>query len=112
LKDLPLILPAPFEKDSRHGLHLFIILIDDTKTSITRDQLITELHRRNIGTGVHYLGLNWHPYYQQEYGYKIGDFPNSDFISARTLSIPFSAKLTDEDVEDVIGALENVFKKA
>lgn len=110
LKHLPLILPAPQDPDSRHGLHLYIILVDDTKTSVTRDQLITELHRRNIGTGVHYLGLNWHPFYQQEFGYKIGDFPNSDFISERTLSIPFSAKLTDQDVEDVIEALEDIFK--
>lgn len=110
LQHLPLILPAPQDPNSRHGLHLYIILVDDTKTSITRDQLITELHRRNIGTGVHYLGLNWHPFYQQEFGYKIGDFPNSDFISERTLSIPFSAKLTDQDVEDVIEALEDIFK--
>ncbi len=110
LKHLPLILPAPMDPVSRHGLHLYIILVDDTKTNITRDQLITELHRRNIGTGVHYLGLNWHPFYQQEFGYKIGDFPNSDFISERTLSIPFSAKLTDQDVEDVIEALEDIFK--
>lgn len=110
LQHLPLILPAPQDPNSRHGLHLYIILVDDTKTNITRDQLITELHRRNIGTGVHYLGLNWHPFYQQEFGYKIGDFPNSDFISERTLSIPFSAKLTDQDVEDVIEALEDIFK--
>lgn len=110
LKHLPLILPAQQDPNSRHGLHLYIILVDDTKTNVTRDQLITELHRRNIGTGVHYLGLNWHPFYQQEFGYKIGDFPNSDFISERTLSIPFSAKLTDQDVEDVIEALEDIFK--
>lgn len=110
LKDLPLILPAPVDPNSRHGLHLYIILVDDTKTKITRDQLITELHKRKIGTGVHYLGLNWHPFYQQEFGYKIGDFPNSDFISERTLSIPFSAKLTDEDVDDVVEALTDIFK--
>lgn len=110
LKHLPLILPTEMDPESKHGLHLFIILVDDTKTNITRDQLITELHQRKIGTGVHYLGLNWHPFYQQEFGYKVGDFPNSDFISERTLSIPFSAKLTDQDVEDVIEALEDIFK--
>ncbi len=110
LKDLPLILPTATDPTSRHGLHLYIILVDDTKTKITRDQLITELHKRKIGTGVHYLGLNWHPFYQQEFGYKIGDFPNSDFISERTLSIPFSAKLTDEDVNDVVKALEDILK--
>lgn len=111
LKHLPLILPASADPESRHGLHLYIILVDDTKTSVTRDQLIFEMHKRKIGTGVHYLGLNWHPFYQQEFGYKIGDFPNSDFISARTLSIPFSAKLTDQDVNDVVEALEDILKQ-
>lgn len=49
-----------------------------------------------------------HPYYQQTLGYKRGDFPNAEWISDRTVSIPLSAKLTDEDVEDVIEAVKRI----
>lgn len=110
LKDLPLILPPEAEPDTRHGLHLFIILLDTDKVKITRDELLNKLHHLNIGTGVHYRAVHLHPYYQKTFGYKIGDFPNAEFISERTLSIPFSAKLTDEDVDDVIQALKSILE--
>jgi len=61
--------------------------------------------KRNIGVGVHYIALHLHPYYQEAFGYKKGNFPNSEWISDRTVSLPLSAKLTDKDVEDVIEAV-------
>ncbi len=108
LEHLPLILPSEAEEGTRHGLHLFIVLVDTSKTKVTRDELITALHKQNIGTGVHYIALHNHPYYKQTFGYKPGDFPNAEFISERTLSIPFSAKLTDGDVNDVAEALNTI----
>ncbi len=38
LADLPVTLPAPFESDSRHALHLFTLLIDPARLTMTRDQ--------------------------------------------------------------------------
>lgn len=108
LKNLPLILPPDPPAHIRHGHHLFTVLIDVARTTVTRDELMQRLHQMNIGTGVHYIALHLHPYYQSEYGYKNGDFPNAEFISDRTLSIPFSAKLTDEDITDVISALKEI----
>ncbi|MBA7609698.1 UDP-4-amino-4-deoxy-L-arabinose--oxoglutarate aminotransferase [subsurface metagenome] len=64
--------------------------------------------KRNIGVGVHYIALHLQPYYQQKYGYKQGDFPNADWISDRTVSIPLSAKLTDNDVQDVINTVREI----
>jgi len=109
LKILPLILPPDPEPNTKHAYHLYTILVDTNKTNLTRDKVLQSLHKKNIGTGVHYLALHYHPFYQEKYGYKIGDFPNAEFISDRTFSIPFSAKLTDEDVDDVINALHEVF---
>jgi dTDP-4-amino-4,6-dideoxygalactose transaminase len=77
----------------------------------TRDQVMQELTDLNIGTGVHYRAIHIHPYYAKTYGLKRGDFPEAEFISERTLSIPLSAKLTDEDVTSVIAALRYVLRK-
>lgn len=110
LKSLPLFLPPEPEENTRHAYHLFTIMLDIEKTKISRDQLINKLHELNIGTGVHYIALHQHPYYKDTFGYKEGDFPNAEFISERTLSIPFSAKLTDEDVLDVINALKTILE--
>lgn len=108
LKDLPLFLPPIPEINTRHAYHLFTILLDIDKSKITRDELLTKLHHNNIGVGVHYISLHQHPYYQATFGYKDADMPNAKFISDRTLSIPLSPKLNDEDVEDVADALKEI----
>jgi len=105
---LPVRLPAPLEKDSRHALHLYTILIDEKTSPITRDEFITALHRRNIGTGVHYRSLPVHPVYQRLFGWKPEDYPMADKIGRETVSLPLSAKLTDEDVDDVIASVHEV----
>jgi dTDP-4-amino-4,6-dideoxygalactose transaminase len=87
---------------------LYTLLLDIDRLKITRDRFLNEMTGQNIGVGVHYIALHLHPYYQQTYGYKKGDFPNAEWISDRTVSLPLSAKLTDDDVEDVIEAVRKV----
>jgi dTDP-4-amino-4,6-dideoxygalactose transaminase len=106
---LPARLPAPLEKDSRHALHLYTLLIDEKRSPVTRDEFITALHRRNIGTGVHYRAIPVHPVYQRRFGWKSEDQPVADKIGRETVSLPLSAKLTDEDVADVIATVREVF---
>ncbi|MBI5247321.1 MAG: DegT/DnrJ/EryC1/StrS aminotransferase family protein [Elusimicrobia bacterium] len=101
---LPCFIPPPAEKDTRHGYHLYTPLVDIERLGKTRDQVLGELTRLRIGTGVHYLALHTQPYYAKTYGYKRGDFPNAEFISDRTLSLPLSPKLSDQDADDVIAA--------
>lgn len=105
---LPAITPAVPEKDTRHGYHLYTLLVDPERSGKTRDQVLQELTKLNIGTGVHYLALHLQPFYRKLLGHKPGDFPNAEFIGERTLSLPLSAKLSEEDVDDVIGAVRAV----
>jgi dTDP-4-amino-4,6-dideoxygalactose transaminase len=103
--DLPVFLPASAGPGTRHARHLYTLLLDVDSVSLTRDELLTGLHEDNIGTGVHYRALHLHPYYRDRFGHAPGDFPNAAWISERTLSLPLSPKLTDDDVEDVISAV-------
>lgn len=109
-KDLPLILPKPTNKHERHAHHLYTLLIDDKKTDMKRDKLIRLLHNEGIGTGVHYIALHLHKYYQKTLGVKKGDFPNAEYISERTFSIPLSSKLSFKDINRVVSALHTIFK--
>ena len=103
-RDLPLLLPPDPDRDTRHARHLYAIRTA-SPAPLNRDQLMAALYQCNIGTGVHYTALHLHPYYAQQYGYRRGDFPNAEAVGATTLSLPLSAKLTDEDVHDVIEAV-------
>jgi dTDP-4-amino-4,6-dideoxygalactose transaminase len=106
--DLPVVRPAPIPDGIVHARHLYTLLVQSELIGRSRDQIMDDLIRLKIGTGVHYTALHLHPYYRRTFGYGSGDFPNAEYIGARTLSLPFSAKLTDQDVDDVIEAVRKV----
>jgi dTDP-4-amino-4,6-dideoxygalactose transaminase len=108
---LPARRPAPIDCDSRHALHLYTLLIDECRSPVSRDQFITALHRRNIGTGAHYRAIPAHPVYQQRFGWRLEDYPSAKAIGETTVSLPLSAKLTDEDMSDVVAAVTEVLTK-
>ncbi len=107
-QNLPLDVPPPPEENTRHARHLYTILLRLDELTADRDTIQQALFEHNIGTGIHFISLHLHPYYQEHFGYKRDDFPNAAFISDRTISLPLSAKLTDEDVSDVIEAVTKV----
>jgi len=106
--DLPLGLPAPVEADTRHGYHLYTVLVDEARTGISRDAFLDAMTRQGIGVGVHYLSLPEHPYYHERFNWRPEDYPNAMRIGRQTVSLPLSAKLTDDDVADVITAVNRV----
>jgi dTDP-4-amino-4,6-dideoxygalactose transaminase len=103
--DLPVMRPAPPEPDTVHARHLYTLLLDIDTIGFSRNEFQRRLHARNIGSGIHFVAVHLHKYYRETFDYKRGDFPNAEWISDRTISLPLSAKLTDEDVEDVIEAV-------
>lgn len=112
LAELPLVLPPLPEPDSVHARHLFTVLADPERCGMTRDELVSALHDRNIGTGVHYVGQHLQPYYREKYRLRPEDFPNATRHSLQTLSLPLSPKVTDRDVDDVVSALKDALNRA
>ncbi|MCX5898137.1 MAG: DegT/DnrJ/EryC1/StrS family aminotransferase [Proteobacteria bacterium] len=110
-KDLPLVTPAPPEDNTRHARHLYTILVKLEDVTADRDTIQQALHEENIGTGIHYISLHLHEYYRERYGFKPDDFPNALYVSERTISLPLSTKLTDDDVQDVIDAVRKVMDR-
>jgi dTDP-4-amino-4,6-dideoxygalactose transaminase len=105
LRSLPVELPPKPQAQTRHGLHLYTILIDPAKCGVNRDEVIVRLHRQNIGVGVHYRQIADHRFYQERFGWSPAQWPNAEEVSRQTISLPLSAKLSDADVENVIKAV-------
>ena len=106
--NLPLCTPPPPEANTGHAYHLYTILLRLEELNADRDTIQQALYQENIGTGIHFISLHLHPYYQKTFGFKKDDFPNAAYVSERTISLPFSSKLSNEDVDDVIKALTKV----
>jgi dTDP-4-amino-4,6-dideoxygalactose transaminase len=110
LADLPISRPAAVEPNTRHAYHLYTIGIDEKQTGISRDGFLDAMNQRKIGTGVHYLALTEHPYYQQRYGWQPEQTPCATQVGRNTVSLPISAKLSDADVERVVDAAKKLLK--
>lgn len=105
--DLPVARPADPEQETRHAYHLYMLLIDEARTGISRDAFLDAMTKENIGVGVHYLSIPEHPYYQQRFGWRPDDYPNAMRLGRQTVSLPLSAKLEDSDVERIIHAVRS-----
>ena len=108
--DLAIGLPADPDPETRHAHHLYTLMIGKERAGVSRDQFLQMMNDQNIGTGVHYLSIPEHPYYQQAFGWHSKDYPNSMQIGRQTVSLPLSAKLTDDDAGDVIEAVRTVLR--
>jgi dTDP-4-amino-4,6-dideoxygalactose transaminase len=108
--DIPELITPIEQAGIRHARHLYTILLDLDRLCCDRNEFIAALKAENIGTGIHFTALHLHHYYREAFGYQPGDFPNSEWVGERTVSLPLSAKLTDQDVEDVITAVRKVLE--
>ena len=88
---------VPYEPThSKAVYHLFVVRVND------RESLKTYLGQRAIGTGIHYpVPLHLQNAYSA-LGYKVGDFPRCENVSAGILSLPMYAHLTHANQEYVV----------
>lgn len=94
----------------RHSHNLFPVLLPDSLTK-HRNAMIDDLKEMNIGANVYYIPLNLHPYYQDTFGWKLGDVPVTENIYKRLINLPLYPSLSNEDVEYVCDSLVKVLKK-
>lgn len=110
--DLPVTRPAESEPNTKHGYHLYTLLIDKDKTGINRDIFLNEMTKQNIGVGVHYLSIPEHPYYQEAFGWKPENYPNAMRVGRQTVSLPLSVRLSEEEVADVVNSVKAILKNS
>jgi len=66
------------------------------------------MNAARIGTGVHYLSVPEHPYYQQHFGWRPEQWPNAMQLGRRTVSLPLSPAMSDADTDRVVQAVRNI----
>jgi dTDP-4-amino-4,6-dideoxygalactose transaminase len=98
LADSPAVPPSE-APDAEHCFHLYVIQVDG------RDGVQDRLRAAGVGSDVHYpVPVHLQPGYRY-LGYRSGDFPASERLAARVLSLPMYPELTDEEVQTVARAV-------
>lgn len=107
LEGLPLDLPAPAPARVRHARHLYTVRVRPD-APLARDVLMAGLHRRGIGTGVHYVPVHEHPYYRELLQSRDGAYRVASAIGRETCSLPLGPGLRNDEQARVIAALRQV----
>lgn len=94
-----------------HAWNLYVIRVIPDRLTIGRDAFINCLRDMNIGASVHFIPLHIQPYYREAYGYRPDDFPRAYNAFQHIISLPLYAKMSDGDVEDVIGAVRVIAER-
>jgi perosamine synthetase len=94
--------------DAHHARHLLVVRLPVEQLSMSRNEIMVALRRRNIGASVHYQPLHTMPVYQQERA----SLPHTDALAGRILTLPVSAGMSDEDVTYVVEHVVDVLASA
>ncbi|MEN6582186.1 MAG: DegT/DnrJ/EryC1/StrS aminotransferase family protein [Armatimonadota bacterium] len=106
---LPLVLPPQPNPGELHAWHLYVIrLTDDAR--VDRNRFIEMMADMGISTSVHFIPLTMQPYWRDTYGLRERDYPNVMDCYRRTVSLPIYTRMTDEDVQRVVGAIRSILE--
>ena len=100
VKGIQLPISSSRQPNKERVWYLFSILVKN------RDKVIEQLKKRGIGTGIHYRAVHLEPFYRG----KEWDFPNAEYVSEHTLSIPMEPRISSEQAEYVVKSLKEILK--
>ena len=81
--------------------HLFVVTTDE------KDKFVKHLQSNGVNPGFHYpVPCHLQKAYSS-LNYKVGDFPNSEYLASHCVSLPMYAELSNDDVNKVIDAINN-----
>src|SRR5262249_15125068 len=95
----------------KHAHHLYPVIVRTELLNADRDTIMNAIQSENVGIGVHFRAVHLHPYYQQAFGFRRGDFPNAEYFSDRAISLPLYPRMSDADADDVVEAVRKVITR-
>jgi perosamine synthetase len=105
-----IVLPAPC-RDGQISWFVFVVRLADRFAQEDRDKVLASLREQGIGAGNYFSPVHLQPFYRERLGYKPGDFPVTERISARTLALPFYNRLTPEHQDLVVACLKSALAR-
>ncbi|SMP14004.1 perosamine synthetase [Desulfurobacterium pacificum] len=104
------LIPYRVKSDRISSWHLYPLKLNLESLKINRNQFIEELKRRGIGTSVHFIPLYRFSYYKN-IGHGAVDFPKSEWVFERVVSLPIFPGMRKEEVEYIIENIIDIVEK-
>jgi len=88
---------------SRMSWFVYVVRFSD---GAERDRIAEALKTRGIPNRPYFVPIHLQPYMVSQFGYRSGDFPVTENLGERSLALPFSGVMTEEQVEVVCSTIE------
>jgi perosamine synthetase len=97
-----LVLPAAELDGCQRSWFVYVVLLPD---STDRDALIQDLAEVGIQTKPYLPAIHLFGFYRNRFGYRPGQFPQCEKVSAKALALPFSPRTSEDEIARVTDAL-------
>jgi perosamine synthetase len=105
-----LILPT-LQEQTAMSWFVFVVRLNDLFEPGDRDEIMRRLRAEGIGCNNYFPPIHLQPYMAHFTGHREGDFPICEYVSARTLALPFFSRMTSRQVHRVCEVLEKLLEK-
>lgn len=101
--EVPIVVPTT----TRISWFVYVIRFSQ---DLDRDQIAQKLGERGVPARPYFIPIHQQPYMVSRFGFQDGDFPITEDIGKRSLAIPFSSVMTEEQVDYVCQSIVGVIK--
>jgi perosamine synthetase len=100
---------APLADDADHRRSWFVYVVR-LAAGVDRKRVMARLAKQGVASKPYLPSIHLQPFYRERFGYREGILPVSEDASARSLALPFHARLPVEDQEHVVESLRRALE--
>ncbi len=112
LADVAEVERPPDKTHCRHAWHLYMLRLNLEHLNIDRAAFINELRLRGIGTSVHFIPIQLHPFFASMAQLPENQCPKSEEFYQRIVSLPLFPAMSEAEVVLVADAVKSVARMA
>jgi perosamine synthetase len=105
LGDIEELHTPPMADPETASWFVYVVRLADRFTQADRDAVINRLREGGIACSNYFVPIHIQPYVTEKLGTKVGDFPLTEHLAARTIALPFFARISDQQIDRIKTAL-------
>lgn len=106
-EEIDWIITPSYNENYNHGWQSYVLYIDESKSPLTRNQLMEKLQELGVSTRPGTHAPHMLQFYAEKYNLKPEDFPGAKDCNNYSMSIPLFNKMTEADYEYVVNAIKS-----
>ncbi|MDD3654160.1 MAG: DegT/DnrJ/EryC1/StrS family aminotransferase [Desulfotomaculaceae bacterium] len=97
------------EKDNKISWFVYVIHLDP---GTDRNYVMKYLRENGVDSRPYFQPIHLQPFYRETFGYREGDYPNTEAAASSSLAIPFFNNFTEQQMDYVVKVLSEAVNQA